>query len=460
MVLSTEHLGNQNRLLLYGLPKNYSCNFEKPSYPKTESIFQNTEGKTIKFAAKQEISILAAVLAVSFLIRVALFPLKGYTIDTNDFLAWFNIAATHGIRPFYSSAGFADYPPFNVYIFWFFGSIANAASRVGINPAYIVKLAPNIFDLGTAVLIFVFVRKQSTFKLALVATALYTFNPAVIYDAAVWGQFDAIYTFFLVLSLMLALRSRPKLSAVAFALGILTKPQGIALLPLVAFLIYKKNGLKELLLSVVTFAATVFVVILPFNWGGSPISFLTNIYFVAYSGYKYTSINAFNLWGLISGMWVPDGNLYIVGWVLFGVFAVFTLYLLNKRFKTSNDWMAVYAAFMLLFAFFMLPTRIHERYLFPAISAMALMVPFIKRARAIYAVLTATFLVNEAYVLYWLNKAYPGAPNLTGDPVVLLVSAINLLMLIYASFVMWDEGTWLKAEQPPPLQSAERGEPT
>jgi Gpi18-like mannosyltransferase len=159
-------------------------------------------------------------------------------------------------------------------------------------------------------------------------------------------------------------------------------------------------------------------------------------------------------------MWVPDGNLYIVGWVLFGVFAVFTLYLLNKRFKTSNDWMTVYAAFMLLFAFFMLPTRIHERYLFPAMSAMALMVPFIKRARAIYAVLTATFLVNEAYVLYWLNKAYPGAPNLTGDPVVLLVSAINLLMLIYASFVMWDERTWLKAEQPPPLPPAERGEPT
>jgi Gpi18-like mannosyltransferase len=337
-----------------------------------------------------------------------------------------------------------------VYIFWFFGSIANAASRIGLNPAYIVKLAPNIFDLGTAILIFVFVRKQSTFKLALAATALYTFNPAVIYDAAVWGQYDAIYTFFLVLSLMLALKSKPKLSAAVFALGILTKPQGIALLPLVAFLIYKKNGLKELLLSIVTFAATFFVVILPFIWGGSPISFLTKIYFGAYNGYKYTSINAFNLWGLISGMWVPDGNLYIVGWVLFGAFAVFTIYLLNKRFKTSNDFIAIYVAFMLLFAFFMLPTRIHERYLFPAVSAMALMVPFIKRARAIYGVLTVTFLVNEAYVLYKLNLAYPGAPNLTGDPLVLAVSAINLLMLIYASIVMWDNHTWLKSEPPPP----------
>jgi Gpi18-like mannosyltransferase len=240
----------------------------------------------------------------------------------------------------------------------------------------------------------------------------------------------------------------------------LTKPQGIALAPLIAFLIYKKNGLKAMGLSVVAFAATIFVVILPFNWGGSPISFLTNIYFVAYKGYAYTSINAFNLWGLITGMWVPDGFLNIVGWVLFGAFVVFTLYILNKRFKTSSEFIAVYAAFMLLFAFFMLPTRIHERYLFPAMSMMALMVPFVKKARPIYAVLTVTFFINVAYVLYWLNKAYPYAPNLTGDPVVLAVSAVNLLMLMYASVVMWDKGTWLKNEPAPPGPPLERGAPT
>jgi Gpi18-like mannosyltransferase len=349
-----------------------------------------------------------------------------------------------------------------VYIFWFFGTIANAASRFGIGVVNIVKLAPNLFDIGTAVLIYVFVRKQASFKLAIAATALYTFNPAVIYDAAVWGQYDAVYTFFLVLSIMLALRSKPMFSAAAFALGILTKPQGIALAPLVAFLIYKKNGLREMLFSVLVFAATVFVVILPFNWGGSPISFLTNIYFVAYKGYPYTSINAFNLWGLISGMWVPDGNLYILGWVLFGAFTAFTLYFLNKRFKTSSEFLAVYAAFMLLFAFFMLPTRIHERYLFPAISVLALMFPFVKNARPFYAVLTATLFINEAYVLYWLNAYYPKSPNLTGEPVVLAVSAINLLMLFYASIVMWDKRTWHKTEPPPPppSETIEKGELT
>ena len=404
------------------------------------------------------------MLAISFIIRLLLFPQKGYPIDTGDFLSWFNTAATHGIRPFYADSGWTDYPPFNVYIFWLFGTIANAASTIHINAVAIVKLAPNIFDLGTAAIIFLFTRKQASFKLALAATALYAFNPATIYDAAVWGQYDAIYTFFLVLSLMLALKNKPTLSAAAFAIGLLTKPQGIALAPLVAFLIYKKNGLKQMLISVAAFTVTVFIVIAPFNWGGSPITFLTNIYFGAYKEYSYTSINAFNLWGGISGMWVPDGNLYIVGWILFGAFAAFTLYFLNKRFGASNDLIAVYAAFMLFFAFFMLPTRIHERYLFPAISVLALMFPFIKRARPLYAVLTATLLINEAYVLYTLNTSYPNAgPNLTGNPLVLAVSAINLLMLAYASIVLWNKKTWIKNEPPPPpplTQTVEGVEPT
>ena len=385
--------------------------------------------------AKREIAILAIILDVSFIVRVHLFPQKGYPIDTGDFSYWFNTAATHGIRPFYNIAGFADYPPFNVYIFWAFGSLAKLAS---INILTMIKLVPNLFDLATATLIYFFVRKQGSFKLALVSTALYAFNPAIIYNTAVWGQFDAIYTFFLVLSLMLALKSKPELSAATFAVALLTKPQGIALLPLVALLIYKKGGLKKLLVSVLVFTATVFLVILPFEWS-NPLTFLGNIYFGAYGGYAYTSINAFNLWALY-GLWVPDGSLYIVGWALFGAFTVFVLYSLHKRFKVSNDFLAIFSAFMLLLAFFMLPTRIHERYLFPAISMLALMFPLSKKIRPLYAVLTATFLINQAYILYWLNKSYPNAaPNLTGDPVVLVVSGINLLMLLYASILMWIE---------------------
>lgn len=395
------------------------------------------------------------VLAVSVAVRVLLFPLKGYSIDTNDFIAWFGTAAEHGIRPFYSVVGFADYPPFNVYIFWFFGSLANA---LGIGIANIVKWVPNLFDLATAILIYWFVRKQSSFKIAIISTALYAFNPAVIFNTAVWGQYDAIYTFFLVLSLMLALRSKPKLSAAVFAIAILTKPQGIALAPLLIYLIFRKNGIKNLLISAAAFAVTVFVVILPFEWS-NPVTFLSKIYFGAYSGYQYTSINAFNLWGMF-GLWQPDGNLFILGWALFGAFAVFTVYVLHKRFNVSGEWLAVFCAFMLFFAFFMLPTRIHERYLFPAISMLALMFPLMKKARPFYVVLTSTLLVNQAYVLYYLNL---GAFIPSGDLVVLAVSVINLVMFLYASVLMWDElkgRPLLKTDTAPLSQTQLRGEAT
>ena len=386
--------------------------------------------------AKREVIILAIVLALAFIVRVLLFPQQGYPIDTNDFISWFNTAANHGIRPFYTVAGYFDYPPFNVYIFWAFGSLANA---LGISMANMIKFVPNLFDLATAGLIYVFVRKQATFKVALVSMALYAFNPAVIYNAAVWGQFDAVYTFFLVLSLMLALKSKPVPSAVIFALGLLTKPQGIALLPLIVLLIYKKNGWKQLLYSVAAFTATVFLVVLPFEGIGNPITFLIKNYSTGYLYYNVTSVNAFNLWGLF-GLWVNDGYFFFVGWALFGAVATFTLLTVHKRLKVSGDLIAFFAAFMLFFAFFMLPTRIHERYMFPAISVLALMFPLFKKARLLYAVLTATFLVNQAYVLYWLNFSYPNAaPNLTGDPVVLAVSIINLIMLLYASMLMWNE---------------------
>ena len=404
---------------------------------------------------KREIAILAAVLGFSFLVRALLFPLQGYQNDMGTFSYWFNTAAENGVRPFYTvvlrDVGWIDYPPFNVYIFWVFGSLAKALASYGVSLANFVKLVPNLFDMAIAALIYFFVRKQLSFKLSLVASALYAFNPAVIFNAAVWGQFDAIYTFFLVLSLMFAMDSKPKLSAAAFALGILTKPQGIALAPLIAFLIYKKNGIKNLAYSVGVVAATVFLVILPFEWT-NPVTFLSNIYFGAYGGYAFTSVNAFNLWGMF-GLWVSDGGLFVLGWALFGAFTVFTLYVLNKRWGASSGMLVVFAAFMLFFSFFMLPTRIHERYLFPAISMLALLFPFVKKARPFYVILTATLLVNISYVLYWLNwyanAGYAYGPNLTGDPVVLVVSMVNLITFLYASVLMWDElkgKSWLKID--------------
>ena len=388
-----------------------------------------------------------------------MFPTQGCVNDLNTFAYWFNTAAEHGPRVFYSVVGWCDYPPFNVYFFWGFGSLAKALSLSGSAIFYIVKLLPNLFDTATAFLIYVFVRKRLDFKAAMLATGLYAFNPAVVFNAAVWGQFDAIYTFFLVLSLMLALTSKPELSAVTFTLGILTKPQGIALAPLIAFLILKKYRVqwRRILTSFLAAVATVFTVILPFEWS-NPVAFLSDIYFGAYGGYNFTTVNAFNMWAL-AGFGVRDTNFFVIGWILFGIVTAVTLYVLHKRFEADGEMIVLFSAFVLFFSFFMLPTRIHERYLFPAISILALMISFIKKIRFLYGVLTATLLVNISYVMYWLNvyAGLPYGPNLTGDPGVLAVSLINLIVFLYVLVLMSDAlkgRSWFKIS---PFKTGESG---
>jgi Gpi18-like mannosyltransferase len=403
---------------------------------------------------KHETIILLVLLLFSVLIRVVFFPIPGATNDFDCFYSWFNTAAEYGPRVFYNMT-WCDYAPFNVYIFWFFGSFAKAFSI--FQTPYIrqfIKVLPTIFDVATIVLIFAFVRKRFNFKAALTTATLYAFNPAVIFDSAVWGQVDAIYTFFLLLSLMLLFKSKPKLSAVAFTIGLLTKPQSIALAPLLIFLIFKKCGWRSLLTSLLTAAATILAVILPFEWN-NPITFLWNIYFGAYSGYGYTSANAFNVWAL-GGLWQPDTQLFFtVGWIMFGVATASILYALHKRLDKSGELIILFAAFMLFFSFFMLPTRMHERYLFPALSVLALMLPFSKKIRPYYLALTFTFLVNMAAVLYFLYYNNQYVPYEIAWPVTI----INLIVFVVALIRMPFKFKEKNVEQVHPTQSSSKSQP-
>lgn len=372
-------------------------------------------------------------------VRILLFPIQGYKIDLSTFSSWFNTAAEYGPRVFYDAAGFCDYPPLNVYIFWIFGTLAKWLSLFGTRYIiYAVKLPSNLFDVATAFLVFTFLRGRLGFKPSLVAASFYAFNPATIFNTSVWGQFDAVYTFFLVLSLTSILCSKPKLSVMAFTLGVLSKPQSIALAPLIVYLIARRQGWRGLVTSAIISAATILIAIVPFRWN-NPVDFLAEIYLEGYGGYPYTSVNAFNIWAF-TGFWKSDGGTLIfldyftIGWAMFGALTAFTIYLLHERLDDSEGVPVLFSAFVLLFGFFILPTRIHERYLFPAISVLTLMMPFLREARPIYGVLTFTCLSNQAYALRFLNSG-KFVPDL--DPFVWIVTLINLATFLYTVLLMF-----------------------
>ena len=70
--------------------------------------------------------------------------------------------------------------------------------------------------------------------------------------------------------------------------------------------------------------------------------------------------------------------------------------------------------------------------------------PRYRRAAPIYGVLSATCLVNQAYVLQFLNN---NQFIQSSDPVALTVTLINLAAFIYVLVLMWDElkdRSWLR----------------
>lgn len=384
------------------------------------------------------------VLLASLVARILLFPVQGCSGDLAAFALWFNAAAAHGPLTFYQAV-YCDYPPLNVYIFWVFGSFAKMLS-VSASPAlvYILKLPSTLFDTATAGLIFVFLRKRIRFDSSLLATSFYAFNPATIFNGSIWGQFDAIYTFFLVASLILIIDSKPTLSIAAFSAAVLTKPQSIALAPLIVLLLIKEKNWKTVAASVATSIALIFAVSVPVSLN-NPANFLVSIYLRGYTSYSVTSANAFNLWALV-GLWKPDSqaflmlNFFDIGWIMFGALtalSLFCLYKASHRLDKSSHTFEVsvlFTAFVLLFGFFMLPTRIHERYLFPVFSVLAMMLPFVKEARPLYGILTFTYLANLAYVLPFLNAGESNIPN--GNPFIYAITAINLAAFAYALAVI------------------------
>jgi Gpi18-like mannosyltransferase len=388
------------------------------------------------------------VLLGSLVARILLFPVQGCSGDLAAFALWFNAAAAHGPVVFYHVVN-CDYPPLNVYIFWVFGSLAKLLSvsvsqPLGAHALYLLKLPSTLFDTATAGLIFVFLRKRLSLNLSLLATSFYAFNPATIFNGSIWGQFDAIYTFFLVASLILIINSKPTLSVAAFTVAVLAKPQSIALAPLIVFMLIKEKSWQTVVTSVATSIALIFVVSVPVSLNNLA-NFLVNIYLKGYTSYSVTSANAFNLWAVV-GLWKPDSqaflslNFFDIGWIMFGALTALSLFCLYKASHRSDrnshtfEVSVLFTAFVLLFGFFMLPTRIHERYLFPVFSVLAMMLPLAKEAKPLYGILTFTYLANLAYVLPFLNAGESNIPN--GNPFIYAVTTINLAAFAYALAVI------------------------
>ncbi len=190
---------------------------------------------------------------------------------------------------------------------------------------------------------------------------------------------------------------------------------------------------------------TFIFVLLPFFYFHK-VSKVIEVILKAVGEYPYLSMNAYNLWWLVSwgkARWVSDTHFFLnlftyrtLGTILLGIFIIL---LLKYLFKREKDEQAVFLSCALaIFAFFMLPTEMHERYIVPVFAFLLLAVVKSNSLKIIYGTLSiAAFFNLFLSVLRTYPKNFPlSAPFWQAFPADIIVSVVNVAILIYFLFLL------------------------
>lgn len=336
------------------------------------------------------VMVIAALVVVAVAVRVVALGAEGHEGDVRVMARWAERMAEVGPWRFYEGAE-SVYPAL-LYPLWLVGLALDGEAL-----AQAIKSLSIPFDVAIGILLFGLLRRSGS-AVAIGASVLYLLNPAVVIGGSIWGQVDSAGTLAYLASLVALSSSRHGTAGFLAALGGMLKPQ----FGLVALVVLTVAGLERrrhrtwrpLVRSAVGMASAYLLIAVPL--GLHPLRYASLLESTA-TLQPETSLHAFNPWGLVVGFGVPDDR-YVVAGALLLVAGLAGALLGLRRFPDAAVLLGVGAVIVL--AFYFLPTRAHERYLFPT---MALCVPFALagwREAAAYVGLSSGFALSLLYALH------------------------------------------------------------
>ncbi len=269
-------------------------------------------------------------------------------------------------------------------------------------------------DIVIAYLVFQIAKKHFSDKSRwpYVFSILVLFNPAFFYNSAYWGQIEALPIMFLILGLYIFYQKRPVLSSLCFMLAFLSKQSSIIFIPILALMFLvstdKINILKGVILSLVVF----WISFLPFMKPADTLAFPITTYLEKIksgSGSDYVTDHAFNFWAILTGLGkIPDGRIFeggipYRGWglVFFGIALIFVFAPLLRKKITPPQ---IFGSLSLIsISAFMFLTRMHGRYLQPALAFLLLYCIHRKKILPVFIYLSIFYFLN-LYHNWWAPR--------------------------------------------------------
>ncbi|MBE5798525.1 MAG: phospholipid carrier-dependent glycosyltransferase [Clostridiales bacterium] len=385
---------------------------------------------------------LGVLLMGALLLRVALASIiPGYGVDMGCFGAWAGKMAAGGPGSFYEEGYFCDYPPAYLLVLGLLGWIANlfGISLGTMGGELLLKSVPIFCDILLALIAYKAAERAAGKKPALGVAALIALSPAFVIAGACWGQIDAVLCVLLVVLLLFAREGKWHIAIPVFALAVLAKPQAGLLAPLGVFALVRdvvrhrearKRAGVGLLLGVLVTAA----IVLPFSANQDSIFWIVDKYIETLSSYAYATLSTGNLMFLLGGNWTPNEQVVFagvtygqLGAVLMALSFAFGIFVYLRGRDRKRLLLASSATLQLIFV---LGSKMHERYILPALALLLLAYIETGDVRVLLScvIASAASAVNIGAVLAFEHLI---APNLW------LGYLIGVFQMIAAGLTVW-----------------------
>lgn len=367
-------------------------------------------------------------LALAF--RIIITCIRPYQIDMAGYVAWSRYLAEYGPDRFYASGFHVVYAPFFLYFLWITGELCSALSLPVALQVYLIKLWSVLFELIGALLILLLSKKYNRTSTGMFLALSYVINPGVFFNSSIWGQFDSIPATMLIVALALFEYNKRNLATLLFLVAVLTKPQSGLLLPVVLYLYFREfrfdirsfiKLISGLLSGIIVYLAIVLPFYVPTQLSDRIPAFidyfywLIDLYLTSIKDYPFATANAFNLWFLLGGQIQYDsmaflGMSYLTwGNILLVLGLAFAFLCLMKGKATLYS--IAYFSYLVIFSAFFFMTKMHERYLLPAIIFITLASVFERRHLLVLCLLSFLVFINHQYLyiisfwkVYWLER--------------------------------------------------------
>lgn len=330
-----------------------------------------------------------------------------------------------------------DYMPLRLFLLWLLSGLVEPLGGSFFTPLpgvtkALIKLPQLLADLGIVATIVIWGQRRGARWWPALVALVYAAAPAVWINVAWWGQVDALLMLPVILALLLFDRAEGRWSWALWAIALLIKPQAIVFAPVLLLASVRRYGSRGLagggIVALVVFLAGC----LPLFLAGQGYG-LTEAYMGSVGRFPRTTYGAYNLWHLALGGRVTEDSTQALPGVSYrmaglGLLGIATILALLALWRRSDAVGRVRSAALLALSFFLLPTQIHERYLFLTLPLLALWATSDRRMLLPLVLLITTATLNIVGVL---NGFWPDLHVMLEDPSLTVgLAMLNLGILI------------------------------